>query len=369
MIGKFLRWVAVLLTLVILVSIGAGYWWYRQAELLELFDPPQNLSRRSADFTVNFGGQVHWPSNCWNNDENTRGFIKRILQKIGKRFVRIRYRLNHGSWVDLHHTEPRTPWPFFTVELSSAELRSGNNVVAFQVYAPARSVLKRQISFSYKSDLIKLPIIQSWEKADLVMDEGHWETFQSDGIWRVRPKPGYEGFDRVLIVSGAIPEGRRIETDLVFRHRVKFEEHGYGFGIFAMWGGRPDDHNIQPRRGWNFGLGWYWDRYKGVGCEFSYKFGGKPPSWVNSYRNLELRRNTKYFVVIECWPEEKSDGQHERYRMRMKWWPADKTEPDEWLELTDAEGSPIPPGEYGVALMAYYSQVDFGPVVIKPLRL
>ena len=63
---------AALLTLVILVGTGAGYWWYRQAELLELFDPPQIVSRRSADFTVNFGGQIHWPASGWSYGKNTR---------------------------------------------------------------------------------------------------------------------------------------------------------------------------------------------------------------------------------------------------------------------------------------------------------
>jgi hypothetical protein len=114
-------------------------------------------------------------------------------------------------------------------------------------------------------------------------------------------------------------------------------------------------------------LAWFWDRYEGIGCEFSYKYGDDQPKWVNSYRNFDLRPDVKYFLVVECWPEKHTDGQHRRYFMRMKWWPAGKAEPDEWIQLADTEGSPLPHGEYGVGLIAYYSQVDFGPVLIEPL--
>ncbi|OHB35911.1 MAG: hypothetical protein A2Y08_04035 [Planctomycetes bacterium GWA2_40_7] len=199
----------------------------------------------------------------------------------------------------------------------------------------------------------------------------------------MRPKPGFEDYDRVLAVTGAFSDGRRIETDMVFRSFKRKASDGpgfpknllnltndvpYGFGILPMWGGRPDSQGITPRRGWNFCIAWFYSRYKGVGMEFSYKQGDLSPKWISTYRNFNVEENRKYFLNVECWPEREETGRHVLYRQRMKWWAEGESEPDNWMELDDIAGSTLPDGEYAVALVAHRSQVDFGPVTVKPIK-
>jgi hypothetical protein len=223
--------------------------------------------------------------------------------------------------------------------------------------------------FIYNPDPVDLPRLVNWRNADLVADDGYWEVVSGDdGEARVRPKSGFEGYDRILIVIGATGAGRHIETDLIYRG-ASIEKHGheYGFGVLPLWGGRPDDPGVTPKRGWSFSLAWYWNRYKGAGNEFSYKHGSEKPAWVNGYRNVPLLENGKYRLIVEVWPVVDADGNHLRYTQRMKWWPADQKEPAHWQQLSDVEGAPLPPGEYGVALICYRTQVEFGPVRIDPL--
>jgi hypothetical protein len=52
----------------------------------------------------------------------------------------------------------------------------------------------------------------------------------------------------------------------------------------------------------------------------------------------------------------------------MKWWGEGEPAPDEWIELADTEGSPIPAREYSVAIVAHHCQADFGPVIVTPLE-
>jgi hypothetical protein len=221
------------------------------------------------------------------------------------------------------------------------------------------------LQFEYDPTPISLPLTVDWRTADLDVQDGFWETFSTPDGYRVRPKPGFEDYDRLIVVAGAFPGGRRIETDLVFR-RSMTRSKPFGFGVLPLWGGHPDGASIRPRRGWNFSLVWFYSRYNGVGMEFSYKYGNAQPDWISSYRNLTLAANVRYFLAVEAWPELDAAGAHKRYRQRMQWWTEGEPPPHEWIELTDAEGAPIPPGEYAVALNAHRSQVDFGPVVIKP---
>jgi hypothetical protein len=134
-----------------------------------------------------------------------------------------------------------------------------------------------------------------------------------------------------------------------------------------MWGGHPDDAGVSPRRGWSFSTAWFYSHYKGVGMDFSYKYGDAAPQWVSAYRNFEPQAGRRYFLTVETWPELDATGHHAGYRQRMKWWPEGQPAPQEWLELADTGGAPLPAGEYAVALIAHRCQVDFGPVVVKPL--
>jgi hypothetical protein len=51
----------------------------------------------------------------------------------------------------------------------------------------------------------------------------------------------------------------------------------------------------------------------------------------------------------------------------MKWLSEDGHGSFDWMELQDSSGSPLPYGEYGVALVAHRCKVEFGPVDISVL--
>ncbi len=280
----------------------------------------------------------------------------------------IEYRLNGGHWKVAGNGEPRAPNSQFVTELYADELQVGANQVELRVAKSQPQNIIKKIFFAYNPAEIQLPIEIDWQQAnDLEVEDGFWETFQSpEGDYRVRPKPGHEGWDRVLVVAGTFAAGRRVETELIYRHKTS-KDRKYGFGIFPLWGGRPDRPGYSPRRGWNFSLVWFFGRYGGVGNEFSYKFGPDEPVWVSSYRNFDMKPDRKYRIVAEVWPEMDQNGKHLSYHQRMKWWEAGTDEPEAWVELTDREGAPIPAAEYGVAFITYYSQVEFGPVSITAL--
>ncbi|MDZ7289969.1 MAG: twin-arginine translocation signal domain-containing protein [candidate division KSB1 bacterium] len=312
------------------------------SSLIQIFHAPMCFTRRAGDFTANICGIF--------NAEVTRA----------------QYRLNSGSWRKLGQALPRVPLPLFTIELSADELRSGINHLEIMAAANGYKPETKWVQFEYDPSSITLPIRVDWSSPEFEVQDGHWEPLAVDGGWRVRPVPGSENYDRIIVVSGAFAGGRRIETDLIFRYNVS-NEQPFGFGILPLWGGRPDDPGVSPRRGWNFSLAWYYSHYQGAGSEFSYKHGDAPPKWVSSYRDLTLSPNIRYFLVVECWQEFDAAGHHQRYRQRLKWWAENEPAPAEWIELADTEGCPIPPREYGVALIAHRSQVEFGPVLIKPI--
>jgi hypothetical protein len=309
---------------------------------VQVFDLPDSFSRRSGDLTVNISGA------------------------ISKFTKEVRYRLNDGHWQKVARGAPRAPEPLFLIELEAKKLHAGTNTLTIEASAFGRPPQSYQRQFKYDPSSVSLPITRDWLNSDLEAYDGYWEKFLSDGVWRVRPKPGFEGYDRILMVAGAFAEGRRIETDVIFRYAV-VNGREYGFGVLPLWGGHPDQIGHSPRRGWSFSIVWYWSRYRGVGSEFSYKFGATPSDWVNSYRNLTLEAEVKYAIMVECWPEYDENGKHLRYAQRSKWWKWGTPEPDDWIELIDTAGAPLPSAEYGVALVAYNCQVDFGPLVAKPL--
>lgn len=310
--------------------------------MMKILHQPSVFTRRYADFTANICGVFS-------------GQVKQA-----------KYQLNQGGWHDISHQAPRILWPFFTIELSPDDLYPGENQLSFQVFGPGTTKETVPVRFAYDPSPVKLPKKVIWSDTDLTADDGFWESINVDGTWRVRPKPGFEDYDRVLVVSGAFPGGRRIQTDIIYRYETG-RGKPYGFGVLPLWGGRPDD--IRPRRGWNYGLAWYYSRYQAIGVEFSYKHGNGERKWVSTYLGgYNVKAGTKYFLIVDTWPELDADGNHLRYRQRLKWWAEDEDQPAEWVDLADTEGCPIPQGEYAIALNAHRTQVEFGPVLVEPLE-
>lgn len=332
--------------------IGWVIWRYGPPtqDLVEIYHIPDTFARRAGDLTANITGAVSpWATGT-------------------------EYRLNDGPWHDVGQGGLRAPPPAFTIELTEESLRSGRNTLSIRSSLFGLAPQVTPLSFSYNSSPVDLPVRVDWAQADLDAQDGYWERVSVDGGWRVRPRPGFEGYDRILIVTGAFSQARRVSTEVVFRGYTRgrklldfVRSPLFGFGVLPLWGGRPDTTDAGLRRGWYFGIGWYYSHYNGVGLEFSTRMGGGAPDWVSSYRNLSLEEDTRYFIVIEAWPETDASGGHLGYRQRMRWWSAYDSEPAEWIELADVEGAPLPVRDYAVALVAHRAQVEFGPVLVEPL--
>jgi hypothetical protein len=289
-------------------------------------------------------------------------FTANITGKLRNSVELLEWKINDHPWKLVGHSK-RNPRPAFTIEIPVELLTPGLNEVQLKASAPFRKRELKRVSFSYDPTAIELPTRVFWTPgARLDVQDGHWEILPEG---RVRPVPGHEGFDRNLIVSGAIEGGRRVETELIFRGRA--ENGRYGFGIFPLWGGQPDDPDVSPRRGYRFSLLWYSNGTWGYGCEFSQKIGANAPEWVSKYRSIEIKQDVPYRLVTETWPEQTSDGRHLRWRQRCKWWPSEEAEPAQWLTISDDLGAPLPAVAYAVAIFAHHSQVEFGPVVVEAL--
>ena len=319
-----------------------GYWSEGTMPLVRMQTPAERFSRRSGDLTVNLCG---------------------ALSPLARS---ARYRVNGGRWHVLRGEPPRNYAPFFTIELEAAELRPGANELLIEAsgYARLRPSVTR-LQFEYDPSPVRLPIVLDWKGRRVEVEEGLWETYGAGGEWRARPKPGYEGYDRIAMVSGAFAGGRRVRVEMVFRGRAG--SGPFGFGVMPLWGGRPDAAHDGPRRGLLFSIAWYSQGFEGVGQQFSMKKGGAPAVWHACSRNFSPRPDSRYVVVAEAWPMHDAAGRPAGYYQRMKLWVSGQQEPAEWVELVCDEGKPLPSGEYAVALIAHRCQVEFGPVLVERL--
>jgi hypothetical protein len=343
---RWLYWAGAAILLATAAVVVESWSRYRTMHLIEIYHAPQHYARRADTFTANITGAV-------------RGWGTQLT-----------YQLNDGPWRKVGRDHPRTPAPTFTIELPADELRVGRNSLELRAAAIARPPEVRNLTFEYDAAHPVLPLSVDWSGIEeLDVQDGRWETFVADdGDWRVRPMPGFEGYDRVLVVAGAFQGGRRVRTDVVFRSGPGGSAL-YGFGIFPMWAGQPDEPWVSPRRGWRFSLAWYYSKFQGVATEFSDKVADRPPAWTATYNDLTLMPNRHYNILVEAWPETGSEGEHRRHRQRLKWWRDDEPEPAAWMEVADDWGQArLPPGEYAVSLISYNAQIDYGPVTIEPLN-
>ncbi len=313
--------------------------------LIEILHLPKQFSRRADKLSANISGRYA---------ENLR---------------QLRYQINGSDWIGFARRGPRVPSPLFTIELTADELKAGANELKLEATPKRGEPEIVTVSFNYEPAVPTLPVTVDWaniDSSELDVQDGYWETFDSGDGWRVRPTPGFEDYDRVLNVTGAFPGGRRVETDLIVHSHS--EDRFYGFGLLSLWGGHPDEPTARPRRGWSFGVTWYYSFYKGFGAELSYKEGEGEPQWVSAYRNYDFEFGKKYRLITECFPEVDTEGKHLRYRARIKWFADGEAEPESWVEVTDPDGKLVPEGEYSVAVLVHRSQADFGPVTVSSVE-
>ncbi len=321
----------VVLSVAAMGFLACGTWlnldrWMESGELV-LNHSPARYGHRSATLSANVTGR-------WRGDGP------------------VDYRVNQGDWQHLALTGPRMLDGWFAIEMLESELRHGPN--SLLVRAGDR---EQRVQFEYDPDPVQLPIVRDWGEGELEAQDGAWAVTSLDGTSWVHPVPGSEGYDRILTVSGAFAGSRRVTVDMVFR-RTTHPGRMFGFGVIPFWAGHLDEPEQRPRRGWSYGIAWYYSRYEGAGVEFSRKVGDQAMDWVSCYRGLELSPGQRYRLVVEA--ESHATG----LRQRLKWWAADAAEPRDWLELSDRPGAALQAKEFAVALVAHRCQVEFGPVEV-----
>lgn len=329
-----------------LLIVAGGLFWALQLPVIQIVQFSDDYGRRTEDLSANITGKHH------------------LLTKT------VNWRLNNGSTQPVRQGWPRAPWPDFVIEIPPDQLSPGENKLEIEAADWLGRSQRIEHSFVYNPDTLTLPTQIDWSQQNLDVQDGFWETIERDGEYFVRPRPGYEFYDRIALATGAFPINRRIETDVVFRHDVlEQQDRGareYGFGILSLWGGHPGSEELTPRRGWKFSLAWYWSKPDGVGNEMSVRIGETEPGWVGSYRSIRLRPDIKYKMIIEVRKLADTDGQ-EYIEQRLKWWPENDPQPATWLITEDREGNFSLNGEYAVGLLAFNCQVEFAGLTIIPI--
>ena len=322
------------------VGAGAATMRWSSPQMLEVHHAPHRFARRSGDLSANICG-------------------------VAFKHATLRYRLNGSDWSAIPQGEPRSPKPRWTLELLPEALRPGSNNLVIESSAKARTTQTETIAFEYDDSPVSLPLVVDWT-GDLDVQDGRWEVIEDSDGRRVRPTPGTEFYDRMIMVTGAFAGGRRVETEAVFYSFAPHETFT-GFGVLTMWGGHNDDPGHFPRRGWRYAIAWHMQPY-GKWSEFSIRHGGAPRT--DAFLGTTMAApppGSRCKIIAECQPRRSAAGKHLGYRQRMKLWPANEPEPDAWLQAVDDDRAPLPAREYAVALVAHECQVEFSAVHVLPL--
>jgi len=317
-------------------------WWQSSMRLAWVAPTASVYARRAGDFTVNVSGALS------------------PLARMA------RYRLSDGDWLPIGRGGPRVEAPFFVIELDARRLKPGANHVTIETYAYGQwRPHATRVQVNYDPSPVRLPIAIDWTGGQLDIEEGYWETVEVEGERVARPKPGYEEYDRIAIVAGAFAGGRSVQAEMTFRGPIG--SRPFGFGVLSLWGGRPDAPGGALRQGWLHAIAWFYSPFNGVGNQFSSKHGSRDELARESFRSYPMKPGVRYVVYVEVWPRIDARGRPAGFHQRMKWWVKGEPVPDEWIELSCAEGDPLPAGEYGVAIIAHRCRVDFGPVIVRGL--
>ena len=338
-------------SLIVTVILVTGYALYVEAlfrfadenALIYYLDKPAAYSRKSGALSVNIQGRLA-------NGSTLK-----------------RYRINRGDWVSARGSSPRTGDSEFILEFLPAGLVQGVNQVDIELSSLLGSIRNSATHFVYDDTAVQLPLTNSWEEAMLEAQDGHWQLVSREGGRHVRPVPGTEGYDRIVLASGAFAGGRRVEVEVTFVSAVPVDTHLYGFGIVPFWAGHTDTSTRSPRRGWSFGISWFYSKYEGVGIEYSRRMGREQQGHRAEFKPLVVVPGSKHRISLECRQEVDEDGKHLRYNIHMTWQPLDASSETISMSLADTMPRPMEDIEYAVALIAHRAQVEFGSVTIQSL--
>ncbi len=338
---KSKRWVLLAGSVVLVAAIVSTAPW-----LVERFNP------RSADPSI-------WLDALPNEIGPRSGDLTLNVSGILKPNQQAEWQWNGGDWWPVGQTQPRAPAPEFIIEIPADQITVGTNTLALRITNQDGESDQYEHRFDVQPD--KAP--------GAMMPEPH------DGIWdwqpalsAVRPRPGHEGYDRVFILNPQVSGGRHLTATVAFdrstqswTHRLRYGPQ-YGFGLVPLWGGHPDPEEVRPRRGWLYGLAWYYAREEGFGSEAANRQGGDPIEVVKQYATLSPGADAEidaYAALVKSSQDaflgwclvsvlSNSDGE---------------LRPDPLF----VEPSILPERDYAAALIAHRTAVTFSDIAWQPL--
>jgi hypothetical protein len=303
--------------------------------VLAFADDETVIGRKSDNVTANFNARSHLP-----------GPVVRAA----------RFRANAGAWKELDGSSPRQVRRHFLMEVHARDLIRGANNLEVEL----RSLLgfRRRIHhpFQYRDDMPSFPIISDWATQAPEVQDGFWEVIRSEVFgYAIRPQSGDEGYDRFVLIAPPFKGSRRITVDLRF---VEATDALHGFGILPFWGGHLDPTERFPRRGWEYGIAWYYAVRGGFGAEFSKKIGGEPHATDRIYRPFSPAPGEAFRIVVEALDLKG----RKTIKLRVRSLPHGAF--GEWIELLDVSGH-LQSDRYAVGLVAHRAQVEFGRTIVE----
>ena len=274
------------------------------------------------------------------------------------------YRINSGQERMPRADSPRIKDREFVLEFLVDDLQAGKNKLKVTISNMLGRKREVDLSFEYDATTPHLPLVISWQNASLESQDGQWEKIQRGDQVLVRPIPGTEGYDRILLASGAFKGSRRVECTLTFVSRDSSAKL-FGFGIMPLWGGHTDSTQLSPHRGWKYGLGWYYSKDEGVGLEFADKIDDDQHITLSKYTKFNPAPGERYKIIIDAQQVLNEHGDHVTYRQTMTWDTLNSNQEPITIELKDDRAEPLKDSHYAVALLAHRAQVEFGPVKVS----
>ena len=336
---------AVLVGSIIIVSIEALFNFAEEDQLIRFYQVPDKFSKKADYLTLNVSGELALP---------------RRLTSIKS------YKINGQRWNLPQTRNSRIKGREFVLEFFAEDLKPGVNKIAVKVENLFGSERIVSISVNYDDTLVELPEGVDGHSGSLEPQDGQWEVVETNHQDVIRPIPGTEGYDRILLASGAFKGGRRVEATMRFVGQAS-ESEDFGFGILPLWGGHPDTLNRSPRRGWKYGLAWYYNPEGGIGIEYSDKFSAERHIRVAKFSKFLAIPGSRHKIIVDSHQTVNKQGQHLGYRQSMTWYALDSKDQLIKMELDDTREQPLAHIHYSVALLAHRAQVEFWDITITPL--
>lgn len=289
------------------------------------------------------------------------------------RFVgKIEYRQGDtGPWLRLDLASPRLSRRSVVFELFPNEAKAHEITVNIRATSKIGTTRRfsRVVQIEAGSAVPVAPYLHEWIADDLETQDGRWELAVAPsgetGSW-VRPSPGTEAYDRILLAGPSFSGPRRVEFSFVL-DEIRKTPAPYGVGVLALWGGHLETTDRRPRRGWEYALGWWYSAYPGFGVEIARRVDNGPISTDNATRDEPIELGKVYHMALEARPISKKDARG--IALRMKWSNSkDELESADWILETFDTGQDLSVNKsYAIGVLAHRTSARFSPIQITPL--